>query len=135
MQLLCKIGWTQVYVSNDTQGATVRATKAMLDALPPMTPAEVREALSSHRAMRIMAPWGMHKRSLRVLHHTVSFAAVYGNPLAPGELALAHLGALVLTNTPLFWPSILASLPATLHRGHVRGVDARPVYLVLHVEP
>ncbi len=130
----CAVGLTTLYSFTGRQGEALRAIRAMLDALPPMTPAELREASSPYRAMRHLGAAGMTARPLRAPHYSISPAGMFGSELAPGELSFAHLGALVMLEAPRFRAGILRALPDVLRRGHSRGMGASPVAVVLHAE-
>ncbi len=130
---LCAMGRTQVYSFIGTYGEALRATRAMLDALPAMTLGEQREASSALRAHRILSAAGMTARPLRWPHYSTSFAGMFGNALAPGEVAFAHLGALVMLDAPSFATVILRALPGVLRVGHSRGMWTSPAAVVLHV--
>ena len=129
---LCAIARTTLYSFTGTQGEALRATRAMLYALPPMTPAELREASSPYRAMRLLPAAGMTVRPLRAPHYSISPAGMFGSELAPGELSFAHPG--VMLDAPSFGTSTLRALPDVLRRGHSRGMWASPVAVVLGSE-
>lgn len=93
---LCVTGRTTLYGAIGTYGEALRATRAMLDALPAMTSGEQREASSALRACRLLPAEGMAARPLRSPHYTTSPGGMFGNALAPGEVSFAHLGAVVL---------------------------------------
>jgi predicted ATPase with chaperone activity len=133
MLRLCTIGRTRIHGFIGTEGKALRATRALLDALPPMTAAEKRAASSPLRVMRLLPATGLTERSMRSPNHSVSPAGIFSGAPFLGELALAHLGALVLLNAPFFYASILGTLPKVLLAGHIRGIPTSPVVLVLHV--
>lgn len=130
---LCVMGRTTLCGAIGTYGEALRATRAMLDALPPMTLGEQREASSAHRVCRLLPAEGMTARPLRSPHYTTSPAGMFGNTFAPGEVSFAHLGALVMLDAPSFRTDVLWLLPFVLRRGHSRGMWTSPVAVVLHV--
>ena len=64
----------------------------------------------------------------------MSFAGAFRNNLSIGEVALCHLGAMLLFEPLSLRLSIREHLPWVLHEGHTRGIAARPVAVVLYVE-
>jgi len=130
---LCAMRHTTIYFFTGTYGEALRATRAMLDALPRMTLGEQREASSALRVCRLLPAEGMTARPLRSPHYTTSFAGMFGNTFAPGEVSFAHLGALVMLDAPSFRTDVLRLLPVALRRGHSRGMWTSPVAVVLHV--
>jgi predicted ATPase with chaperone activity len=85
--------------------------------------------------LRLVLPEaGITARPLRSVHHTVSFAGMFGNNLSVGEVALCHLGAMLLFEPLSLRLSIREHLPRVLHEGYTRGIVARPAAVVLHVE-
>lgn len=89
-----------------------------------------RKALAEVRAMLDALPCGA-LRPLRWPHYTVSYAAMFGSTM-PGEVSLAHHGALVLFDAARFRASILRELPGVLRAGASRGLRAQPRALVIH---
>ena len=131
---LCVMGRTTLYSFIGTCGEALRTTRAMLDAFPPMTLGEQREASSALRAYRILPAAGMTGRPLRSVHHTISPGGLFGNGASIGEVSLCHLGAMLMREPLAFGLGIRKHLPTVLHEGRALGVLARPVAVVLHVE-
>lgn len=87
--------------------------------LPPMTPAEIAEVTSNFEAANL----GQHvsARPLRAPHCTVSSAGLVGSNGRPGEVALAHRGALVLDELPFFMPGNLKRIVDVVKKGKDKG--------------
>ena len=134
LHVLTKIGSTTVYGAFDTLKEARANTRAMLDAMPRLKVAERRELNDLYRMARILPEAGITARPLRSVHYTISFAGMFGNNTSIGEIALCHLGAMLMSAPLAFRLGIREHLPRVLHEGHTRGISARPVAVVLHVE-
>ncbi len=90
--------------------------------LPPMSEPEALESAAIHSASSAgfdPAHWG--RRPFRAPHHSASSAALVGggNPPRPGEISLAHRGALFLDELPEFRRSVLEALREPLEAGTI----------------
>jgi predicted ATPase with chaperone activity len=134
LHVLTKIGSTTVYGAFGTPHEASADTRSMLDALPRLKVTERRELNDLYRMARILPEAGITARPLRSVHHTISPAGMFGNNLSIGEVALCHLGAMLLFEPLSLRLNIREHLPKVLHEGHTRGIVARPAAVVLHVE-
>jgi magnesium chelatase family protein len=89
--------------------------------LPPMTAAEALESAAVHSLAGSfrMAQW--NQRPFRSPHHSASSAALVGGggTPRPGEISLAHNGALFLDELPEFQRGVLEALREPLESGHI----------------
>ena len=89
--------------------------------LPPMTHAEALESAAVHSLAGSfkLAQWG--QRPFRAPHHSASSAALVGGggTPRPGEISLAHNGALFLDELPEFQRGVLEALREPLETGHI----------------
>jgi len=91
------------------------------DLLPPPY-LEERIAATAIRSAAGRPPEGLvSERPFRAPHHTTSFAGLLGggNPIAPGEITLAHGGVLFLDELPEFRREALEGLRQPLEEGVV----------------
>ncbi|HVJ91850.1 MAG TPA: ATP-binding protein [Labilithrix sp.] len=98
--------------------------------LPSMTTAEAIEATSIHSvAGQLDAEQGLLTgRPHRLPHHlSVTTDKLFGDPVRPGEVSLAHGGVLLLDDLLAFRRSDLATLAAVLAKGESFGFPARPL--------
>ena len=98
-------------------GKTLLA-RALADILPPLSLEERIAVTRAHSVSRLgRAGEGLaHARPFRAPHATSTYAALIGggNPIRPGEVALAHHGVLFLDETPEFARHSLEALRAPL---------------------
>jgi magnesium chelatase family protein len=89
--------------------------------LPPMTAAEALESAAVHSLAGSfkLAQW--QQRPFRAPHHSASSAALVGGggTPRPGEISLAHNGALFLDELPEFQRGVLEALREPLETGHI----------------
>ena len=88
--------------------------------LPPLHGAEAIEVANVYSvSTRIAPPFGA--RPFRDPHHTASTAALVGggNPVMPGEVALAHRGVLFLDELPEFQRDVLEALREPLEADEI----------------
>ncbi len=89
--------------------------------LPPMTHAEALESAAVHSLAGSfkLAQW--KQRPFRAPHHSASSAALVGGggTPRPGEISLAHNGALFLDELPEFQRGVLEALREPLETGHI----------------
>ena len=94
--------------------------------LPPLGNAEAIEVANIHSAAcRHALPFGT--RPFRDPHHTASTAAIVGggNPIAPGEVTLAHRGVLFLDELPEFQRDVLEALREPLEEDAIAVARAQ----------
>jgi len=90
--------------------------------LPPLSEAEMLEVAALHSVSSQgfdITDWGL--RPFRAPHHSASSRALVGggNPPRPGEISLAHCGALFLDELPEFARDALEALREPLETGFV----------------
>jgi magnesium chelatase family protein len=92
--------------------------------MPPLTRAEALEVTKIHSAAGLAIPSGLCRtRPFRAPHHSASMAALVGGGsprTRPGEISLAHRGALFLDELAEFPPSVLDALRQPLEERAVR---------------
>jgi magnesium chelatase family protein len=92
--------------------------------LPPLSPSEALDVTRVHSVVgRGRVQTLAQRRPFRAPHHTMSTAALVGVGIArphPGEVTLAHHGALFLDELGEFAPSALQALRQPLEEGVVR---------------
>lgn len=107
-------------------GKTMLASR-LPSILPPLSEAEKLETA------RIWSVAGQEiggivagRRPFRAPHHSISTAGLVGggNPVRPGEISLAHGGALYMDELPEFKPSTLQSLRQPMESGAITIVRA-----------
>jgi magnesium chelatase family protein len=103
-------------------GKTLLA-RALAGILPAFTPAERFEASVIHSVAGLLSAEGplVARRPFRAPHHTLSGVALVGgaSPPRPGEVSLAHRGALFLDELPEFPLTALEALREPLEEGRV----------------
>ena len=90
--------------------------------LPPLDPAEALDTSMIHSLAGILEEGGISRaRPFRTPHHTASMAAIVGGgrDAKPGEISLAHNGALFLDELPEFSRQVLETLRQPLETGDV----------------
>ncbi|MEJ2483308.1 MAG: YifB family Mg chelatase-like AAA ATPase [Gemmatimonadota bacterium] len=104
------------------------AGKSMLAArlpgiLPPLDPEESLAVSSLHSVGGLLGTGSplLHRRPFRAPHHSITMSGMIGggSQPRPGEVSLAHCGALFLDELPLFRSSVLESLRAPIESGVV----------------
>ncbi|HET8568556.1 MAG TPA: YifB family Mg chelatase-like AAA ATPase [Candidatus Limnocylindria bacterium] len=103
-------------------GKTMLA-RALPSILPPPEPDEAIEASAVHSVAGLVDPDRpiLAARPFRAPHHTASRISLVGggNPPRPGEVSLAHTGALFLDEIAEFSPVVLDTLREPLQEGEV----------------
>ncbi|MBU6424106.1 MAG: YifB family Mg chelatase-like AAA ATPase [Chloroflexi bacterium] len=103
-------------------GKTMLA-RALPSILPPLEPDEVLLASAIHSVAGLTDPDRplLRARPFRAPHHTASRLALVGGgvPPRPGEVSLAHAGALFLDEVGEFPPGVLETLREPLEEGAV----------------
>ncbi len=103
-------------------GKTMLA-RALPSILPPLEPDEVLLASAIHSVAGLTDPDRplLTARPFRAPHHTASRLALVGGgvPPRPGEVSLAHTGALFLDEVGEFPPSVLETLREPLEEGAI----------------
>jgi magnesium chelatase family protein len=103
-------------------GKTLLA-RALPSILPPLDPDEAVEASAVHSVAGLIDPEHplLVARPFRAPHHTASHLALVGGgtPPRPGEVSLAHSGALFLDEIVEFGPSVLDTLREPLEEGAI----------------
>ena len=97
--------------------------------MPPMTQAESLEVTRIHSVAGVLLEGSglVSERPFRSPHHTISLAGLVGGGQGlarPGEVSLAHLGALFLDELGLYRGDLLDSLRGPIEDGSVRLVRA-----------
>lgn len=89
--------------------------------LPPLSRAEALEVTRVHSAAGLNPGGLVQRRPFRAPHHSASRAALLGggHPPRPGEVSLAHRGALFLDELPEFTRDALEGLRQPLEEGVV----------------
>lgn len=103
-------------------GKTLLA-RALPSILPPLDPDEAVEASAVHSVAGLIDPERplLVARPFRAPHHTASHLALVGGgtPPRPGEVSLAHAGALFLDEFAEYQPSVLDTLREPLEEGAI----------------
>ena len=102
-------------------GKTMLASR-MVTILPSLTTEEMLETALVHSvAGEDITPILEGKRPFRSPHHSATMAGLVGggNPLRPGEVSLAHCGALFLDELPEFSSKTLQALRQPMESGKV----------------
>lgn len=102
-------------------GKTMIASR-MVTIMPPLMQDEILEAALVHSvAGEDIEPILAGVRPFRSPHHGSTRAGLIGggNPLRPGEVSLAHCGALFLDELPLFASSVLQCLRQPMESGKI----------------
>ena len=103
-------------------GKTLLA-RALPSILPPLDADEAIEASAVHSVAGLIDPERplLTARPFRAPHHTASRLALVGGgtPPRPGEVSLAHAGALFLDELGEFQPSVLDTLREPLEEGAI----------------
>jgi magnesium chelatase family protein len=115
-------GHSLLLVGPPGTGKTLLA-RALPSLLPPLDPDEAIVASAVHSAAGLVDPEHplLAARPFRAPHHTASHLALVGggSPPRPGEVSLAHAGALFLDELPEFTRSVLDTLRQPLEEGAV----------------
>ncbi len=115
-------GHNLLFVGPPGTGKTLLA-RAFPSILPPLDPDEAIEASAVHSVAGLIDPERplLVSRPFRAPHHTASRLALVGGgtPPRPGEVSLAHAGALFLDELGEFHGSVLDTLREPLEEGAV----------------
>ena len=115
-------GHNLLFVGPPGTGKTLLA-RALPSILPPLDPDEAVEASAVHSVAGLIDPDRplLVARPFRAPHHTASHLALVGGgtPPRPGEVSLAHGGALFLDEFAEFQPSALDTLREPLEEGAI----------------
>ena len=122
-------GHHSLFVGPPGSGKTMLAQR-MPGLLPELTPKQSLTATMIHSAAGVaLPPGGLIRRApYRSPHHTISQVGMVGGgtaSLRPGEISLAHSGALFLDELGEFTQTVLDSLRQPLEEGEVRVARAR----------
>jgi magnesium chelatase family protein len=115
-------GHNLLFVGPPGTGKTLLA-RALPSILPALDPDEAIEASTVHSVAGLIDPERplLAARPFRAPHHTASRLALVGGgtPPRPGEVSLAHAGALFLDELGEFHPSVLDTLREPLEEGAI----------------
>ncbi len=115
-------GHNLLFIGPPGTGKTLLA-RALPSILPPLEPDEAIEASTVHSVAGLIDPDRplLVARPFRAPHHTASRLALVGGgtPPRPGEVSLAHAGALFLDELGEFQPSVLDTLREPLEEGAI----------------
>ncbi|HEX9494594.1 MAG TPA: YifB family Mg chelatase-like AAA ATPase [Candidatus Limnocylindria bacterium] len=115
-------GHNLLFVGPPGTGKTLLA-RALPSIMPPLDPDEAVEASAVHSVAGLIDPDRplLVARPFRAPHHTASHLALVGGgtPPRPGEVSLAHGGALFLDEFAEFQPSALDTLREPLEEGAI----------------
>ncbi|HEY3217843.1 MAG TPA: YifB family Mg chelatase-like AAA ATPase [Candidatus Limnocylindria bacterium] len=115
-------GHSLLLVGPPGTGKTLLA-RALPGILPPLDPDEAVIASAVHSVAGLVDPSRplLSERPFRAPHHTASHLALVGggSPPRPGEVSLAHAGALFLDELPEFARSVLDTLREPLEEGSI----------------
>ncbi|HEV2250691.1 MAG TPA: YifB family Mg chelatase-like AAA ATPase, partial [Candidatus Limnocylindria bacterium] len=115
-------GHNLLFVGPPGTGKTLLA-RALPSILPPLDPDEAIEASAVHSVAGLIDPQRplLVARPFRAPHHTASHLALVGGgtPPRPGEVSLAHAGALFLDEFAEFQPQVLDTLREPLEEGAI----------------
>jgi len=111
-----------LFVGPPGTGKTLLA-RSLASLLPPLDPDEAIAASAVHSVAGLIDPVRplLAARPFRAPHHTASHLALVGggSPPRPGEVSLAHTGALFLDELTEFSPVVLDTLREPLEEGAV----------------
>lgn len=115
-------GHNLLFVGPPGTGKTLLA-RALPSILPPLDPDEAIEASAVHSVAGLIDPQRplLVSRPFRAPHHTASHLALVGGgtPPRPGEVSLAHAGALFLDEFAEFQRQVLDTLREPLEEGAI----------------
>ncbi len=115
-------GHSLLLVGPPGTGKTLLA-RALPSLLPPLDPDEAVIASALHSVAGLVDPAHplLAARPFRAPHHTASHHALVGggSPPRPGEVSLAHTGALFLDELAEFSPAVLETLREPLEEGAI----------------
>lgn len=115
-------GHNLLFVGPPGTGKTLLA-RAFPSILPPLDPDEAIEASAVHSVAGLIDPQRplLVARPFRAPHHTASHLALVGGgtPPRPGEVSLAHAGALFLDEFAEYQPQVLDTLREPLEEGAI----------------
>ena len=115
-------GHSLLMVGPPGTGKTLLA-RALPGILPPLDPDEAVVASAIHSVAGLVDPARplLEARPFRAPHHTASHLALVGggSPPRPGEVSLAHAGALFLDELPEFSRHVLDTLREPLEEGSI----------------
>ena len=115
-------GHSLLFVGPPGTGKTLLA-RALPGLLPPLDPDEAVVASAVHSVAGLVDPAHplLAARPFRAPHHTASHLALVGggSPPRPGEVSLAHTGAMFLDELPEFSRHVLDTLREPLEEGAI----------------
>ena len=122
LELAAAGGHNLLFVGPPGTGKTLLA-RALPSILPPLDPDEAVEASAVHSVAGLIDPERplLVARPFRAPHHTASHLALVGGgtPPRPGEVSLAHAGALFLDEFAEYQPQALDTLREPLEEGAI----------------
>ncbi|HEY8732542.1 MAG TPA: YifB family Mg chelatase-like AAA ATPase [Candidatus Limnocylindria bacterium] len=122
LELAAAGGHNLLLVGPPGTGKTLLA-RALPSILPPLDPDEALDASAVHSVAGLIDPLHplLTARPFRAPHHTASHLALVGGgtPPRPGEVSLAHAGALFLDEFAQFQPQVLDTLREPLEEGAI----------------
>jgi magnesium chelatase family protein len=124
----CLKAGNRILLVGATGAGKERIAQALLHEAGPLTAAEAQEVVRIYSTLGMVDGQMTTRRPFRAPHHTISDAGLVGGGVLarPGELSMAHHGALLLGELPEFRKPAVELLGTFLKRGcaeFMRGYD------------